>query len=86
MLTNLIFILLSILALSLNHTDDKDANKYVFYGTFLIINIILLFGVKNSLSYILLFLLSILCIFAFIKISFKNNKLFQQKTRNHKKD
>ncbi|KKY00438.1 hypothetical protein VN21_14130 [Paraclostridium benzoelyticum] len=86
MLTNLIFILLSILALSLNHTDYKDANKYVFYGTFLIINVILLFGIKNLLSYILLFLLSILCIFAFIKISFKNNKLFQQKTRNHKKD
>ncbi len=86
MLTNLIFILLSILALSLNNTDDKDANKYVFYGTFLIINVILLFGIKNLLSYILLFLLSILCIFAFIKISFKNNKLFQQKTRNHKKD
>lgn len=86
MLTNLIFILLSILALNLNHTDYKDANKYVFYGTFLIINVILLFGIKNLLSYILLFLLSILCIFAFIKISFKNNKLFQQKTRNHKKD
>lgn len=86
MLTNLILILLSIVALSLNHTEDKDTNKYVFYGTFLIINLILLFGIKNLISYILLFLLSILCIFAFIKISFKNNKLFQQKTRNQKKD
>ncbi|EQK40269.1 hypothetical protein C672_3460 [[Clostridium] bifermentans ATCC 638] len=81
MLTNLVLILLSITALSLNHTEDKDANKYVFYGTFLIINIVLLFGVRNLISYIIIALLSILCIFAFIKISFKNNKLSQQKSR-----
>lgn len=48
--------------------------------------LILLFGIKNLISYVLLFLLFILCIFAFIKISFKNNKLFQQKPRNYKKD
>ena len=81
MLTNLVLILLSITALSLNHNGDKDANKYVFYGTFLIINIVLLFGVRNLISYIIIALLSILCIFAFIKISFKNNKLSQQKSR-----
>ncbi|WP_195948191.1 hypothetical protein [Paraclostridium bifermentans] len=81
MLTNLVLILLSITALSLNYTEDKDANKYVFYGTFLIINIVLLFGVRNLISYIIIALLSILCIFAFIKISLKNNKLSQQKSR-----
>jgi MFS-type transporter involved in bile tolerance (Atg22 family) len=85
MLTSMALILFCILALMLNHNEDRDTNKYVFYGTFLIINIILLFRIRNLIADILLVLFTILCIFAFIKISFKNNKLAQRKPVKQKK-
>lgn len=75
MLTHIVLILFCIVALILNHNEEKDTNKYVFYGTFLIINIILLFRIRNLIAIIILVFLTILCIFAFIKISFKNNKI-----------
>lgn len=74
MIINIILIIVSIINIVLNYEEKKDNNIYIVYVSLLIINILLLFEVKNIALNIILGILIIVFLITAIKIWINKRK------------